>query len=177
MVYCKAYSRENTGKYINEKSKVTTNKNGEYKFSGLKNGKYIVFCKDREDMFDKIEHAKEIFGKVNSKINVDYVITKKGGEDTKGKTKTENDRTLEEFEICENGDGLNLLFCVDMLNEGVHLDGIDGEVLFDLTKFILRISPNYFYILYYSIKICKILSIFLFVSVLKTNCNKNTEIK
>ena len=44
------------------------------------------------------------------------------------------DRTLEEFETRENGEGLNLLFCVDMLNEGVHLDGIDGEVLFDLTN-------------------------------------------
>lgn len=100
-----------------------------------KNGKYIVFCKDREDLFDKIEHVNEIFGKVNSKINVDYVITKKNDqEDIKGKTKFENDRTLEEFESRENGDGLNLLFCVDMLNEGVHLEGIDGEVLFDLTK-------------------------------------------
>ncbi len=105
--------------------------------AGMKktNGKYIVFCKDRDDMFDKIEHANEIFGKVNSKINIDYVITKKsGGEDTKGKTKVENDKTLEEFEARENGDGLNLLFCVDMLNEGVHLDGIDGEILFDLTS-------------------------------------------
>lgn len=105
--------------------------------AGMKktNGKYIVFCKDRDDMFDKIEHANEIFGKVNSKINIDYVITKKsGGEDTKGKTKVENDKTLDEFETRENGDGLNLLFCVDMLNEGVHLEGIDGEILFDLTS-------------------------------------------
>ena len=105
--------------------------------AGMKknNGKYIVFCKDREDMFDKIEHAEEIFGKVNSKINIDYVITKKDGEeDTKGKNKNENERTLELFETRENGEELNLLFCVDMLNEGVHIDGIDGVVLFDLTS-------------------------------------------
>ena len=105
--------------------------------AGMKknNGKYIVFCKGREDMFDKIEHAEEIFGKVNSKINIDYVITKKDGEEeTKGKTKNENDRTLELFETRENGEELNLLFCVDMLNEGVHIDGIDGVVLFDLTS-------------------------------------------
>ena len=103
--------------------------------AGMKktNGKYIVFCKDRNDLFDKIEHAKEIFGKVNSKINIDYVLTKKAGEYSDGKTKKENEKTLEDFETRENGDGLNLLFCVDMLNEGVHLNGIDGEVLFDLT--------------------------------------------
>ena len=102
-----------------------------------KNGKYIVFCKDRDDLLDKIELANEIFGKVNSKINIDYVLSKKQGkkqeQDKIGKTKIQNEETLEDFELRENGDGLNLLFCVDMLNEGVHLEGIDGEILFDLT--------------------------------------------
>lgn len=105
--------------------------------AGIKkvNGKYIVFCKDREDMFEKMENAHEIFAKVNSKINIDYILTKKSGTvDTQGKSKTENEKTLEKFETCENGDELNLLFCIDMLNEGVHLEGIDGEILFDLTK-------------------------------------------
>ena len=98
-----------------------------------KNGKYIVFCKDRKDLLDKIEHASEIFGNVNSKINIDYVLSKNGRNDNIGKKRSENDKTLEDFETRENADALNLLFCVNMLDEGVHLDGIDGEILFDLT--------------------------------------------
>ena len=39
-----------------------------------RNGKYIVFCKDREDMIEKMEQVQEIFGKVNSKINIQYLF-------------------------------------------------------------------------------------------------------
>ena len=92
-----------------------------------KNGKYIVFCTDRQEMFDKMSHAKEIFGQVNRNINVDYVIS---NDDVRGKTQKENRETVEDFETRENGDALNLLFCVDMLNEGRHIEGIDGEVQF-----------------------------------------------
>ena len=40
-----------------------------------KNGKYIVFCKDREDMIEKMSQTQEIFGKVNSNIHTEYVHT------------------------------------------------------------------------------------------------------
>ena len=92
-----------------------------------KNGKYIVFCSNREEMFEKMRQAQEIFGKVNKNIRADYVITNNDGI---GKTAAENRKTIEEFESRENGDALNLLFCVDMLNEGRHIEGIDGEVQF-----------------------------------------------
>ena len=92
-----------------------------------KNGKYIVFCSNREEMFEKMRQAQEIFGKVNKNIRADYVITNNDGI---GKTTAENRKTIEEFESRENGDALNLLFCVDMLNEGRHIEGIDGEVQF-----------------------------------------------
>lgn len=92
-----------------------------------KNGKYLVFCSNREEMFKKMEMAQEIFGKVNSNIQIDYVITRYNGT---GKSKAENRRTIEEFEKREESDALNLFFCVDMLNEGIHLKGISGEVMF-----------------------------------------------
>lgn len=99
------------------------------------NGKYIVYCKDRNDLQEKIENAQQIFGKVNSKINVQYVFSKDStSNDNFGKTAAQNKRTMEEFENKEEGDELNLLFCVDKLNEGVHIEGVDGEVLFDLTS-------------------------------------------
>lgn len=96
-----------------------------------KNGKCIVFCSNKEELFEKMNQAKEIFGKVNSKINIDYVASKGKGV---GKSKAENRKTLEDFEKREEGDALNLLFCIDMLNEGVHLTGISGEVMFSSTE-------------------------------------------
>lgn len=100
-----------------------------------KNGKYIVFCSNREEMFEKMKQVQAIFGKVNSNIRVDYIITKKNRD---GKTQKENRLTLEEFEGRERGEALNLLFCVDMLNEGVHLEGVDGEVQFKPTESKIR---------------------------------------
>ena len=100
-----------------------------------KNGKYIVFCSNREEMFEQMKKVQEIFGKVNSNINVDYIITRKG---KTGKSQRENRRTLEEFEKRDRVDALNLLFCVDMLNEGVHLEGIDGEIQFKPTESRIR---------------------------------------
>ena len=100
-----------------------------------KNGKYIVFCSNREEMFEQMKKVQEIFGKVNSNINVDYIITRKG---KTGKSQRENRRTLEEFEKRDRVDALNLLFCVDMLNEGVHLEGIDGEIQFKPTESKIR---------------------------------------
>ena len=100
-----------------------------------KNGKYIVFCKNREEMFEKMENVQAIFGKVNNNIKVDYVISKKDG---KGKSQRENRKTIEEFEAREKTDALNLLFCVDMLNEGVHIEGLDGEIQFKPTNSKIR---------------------------------------
>ena len=99
-----------------------------------KNGKYIVFCENREDLQEKMAHAEEIFGKVNQKIKTDYVISKNGRKDEFGKTQAQNRRILEEFQESKEGEELELLFCVDMLNEGVHLEGIDGEVMFRATE-------------------------------------------
>ena len=96
-----------------------------------KNGKYIVFCTNREEMYELMGRTQEIFGKVNKKIKIDYVISKEEGD---GKTPRENRATIEEFEEREKGEELNLLFCVDMLNEGRHIEGVDGEVQFRPTE-------------------------------------------
>ena len=92
-----------------------------------KNGKYIVFCKDSDDMFSKMQEANRIFGKVNRSIKVDYVLSESSNG---GKTRKQNRIALEKFEKEKDDDNLRLLFCVDMLNEGIHLDKIDGCVMF-----------------------------------------------
>ena len=99
-----------------------------------KNGKYIVFCADREEMQEKMEEVHEIFGRVNDKIRIDYVLSRYDQEDEFGKTQKGNRLTIEKFEEMEKGEELQLLFCVDMLNEGVHIQGIDGVVMFRPTE-------------------------------------------
>lgn len=95
-----------------------------------KNGKFIVYCKNREDMFKKMKDAKAIFGKVNDNIKMDYLLSIDSN--GTGKTTPQNLKSLREFEESEYNDTLQLLFCVDMLNLGKHIDGekLDGEVFF-----------------------------------------------
>ena len=82
-------------------------------------GKYIVFCSGKEHMDEMVSHVPEWFADVNKNIKV-Y------------KTYASNPETSKEFTAfkVDNGDHLKLLFCIDMLNEGVHVEGISGVILF-----------------------------------------------
>lgn len=84
-----------------------------------KNGKYIVFCKNIEDMQEKIKQAQSMFGEVNSNIRTYSVSSKLA----------DNERTLRRFEKDNDEDTLKLMFAVDMLNEGYHLKDLDGVVM------------------------------------------------
>ena len=99
-----------------------------------RNGKYIVYCKNRKEMFQMIERCQKIFGKVNTNIQIDYLLSKDN--EGSGKTLAQNLKTLKEFEQRKYNDSLQLLFCIDMLNLGKHIDGekINGEVFFRETK-------------------------------------------
>lgn len=99
-----------------------------------KNGKYIVFCANRYDMQEKMKKAKEIFGKVNENISFYYVLSKDGKNDIFGKTPFSNRETIENFEEAKEDGTLQLMFCVDMLDEGKHIDGLDGIVMFKPTE-------------------------------------------
>lgn len=82
-------------------------------------GKYIAFCANKEHMHEMISHAKEWFGKIdpNMKLYEVYSDEPTASEDF---ISFKEDRT----------DSLRILFCIDMLNEGVHVDDIDGVILF-----------------------------------------------
>ncbi len=82
------------------------------------NGKYIVFCSGKGHMEEMKEHAGEWFSLVDPHPHIytiyfDSVSSKK------------------EFDAFKNDTGshLKLLFCIDMLNEGVHVGDIDGVIL------------------------------------------------
>lgn len=82
-------------------------------------GKYIIFCSDFEHLREMRSRAKEWFGKIdgNPRIYTAY---------------SEDSATSKEFAEFkkDNSNHLKLLYAIDMLNEGIHVDGIDGVVLF-----------------------------------------------
>ena len=82
-------------------------------------GKYIVFCSGKEHMDEMASHVPGWFADVNKNIKV-Y------------KTYASDPEASKEFTAfkADEGDHLKLLFCIDMLNEGVHVEGISGVILF-----------------------------------------------
>lgn len=81
-------------------------------------GKYIAFCANAEHMGEMIKKVPEWFAKVDTKPHIysaysDDPATSQAFSDFKADT----------------DDHLKLLFCIDMLNEGVHVDDIDGVIL------------------------------------------------
>lgn len=82
-------------------------------------GKYIVFCANFEHMHEMIDRVDEWFYKVDEKPNV-YIAYSNHPATSKAFSDFKKDDT----------DHLKLLFCIDMLNEGIHVDDISGVILF-----------------------------------------------
>ena len=81
-------------------------------------GKYIVFCSGKNHMEEMISHVGEWFCLVDTKPHI-YRVSY---DDTGAGKQFE---AFQKDESCH----LKLLFCIDMLNEGVHVEGVDGVVL------------------------------------------------
>ena len=84
-----------------------------------KTGKYIVFCANKEHMDEMVSHVPEWFAGVNP----DVVAYEAYSDDPN------TDKAFADFKT-DTSDRLKLLFCIDMLNEGVHVEGISGVILF-----------------------------------------------
>ena len=89
-----------------------------------KDGKYIVFCGSKEDMEAKMKQAKEWFGEIDEEPEI-YAIasayrTEKGVR--------YNEQQIEQFEKSDSKH-LKLLFSIDMLNEGIHIDDVSGVIM------------------------------------------------
>ena len=84
-----------------------------------KSGKYIVFCSGKEHMDEMISHVPEWFAAIDT-------------EPTVYKALSDDPATDKDFAAfkADNSKHLKLLFCIDMLNEGVHVEGISGVILF-----------------------------------------------
>ena len=82
-------------------------------------GKYIVFCSGKEHMDEMISHVPQWFAAIDPAPTVYRALS----EDPS------TDKAFTDFKA-DSSDHLKLLFCIDMLNEGVHVAGISGVILF-----------------------------------------------
>ena len=82
-------------------------------------GKYIVFCSNYEAMQDAIDKISEWFCRVDKKPKVYSLYT----EDPS------TSLSFKQFKEDDDNEHLRLLYCIDALNEGVHVEGISGVIL------------------------------------------------
>lgn len=83
-----------------------------------KSGKYIVFCSDFDHMNEMADKASEWFAKVDSNPHI-YIAYSNDHATSKA---------FADFKA-DVSEHLKLLYSIDMLNEGIHVDDIDGVIL------------------------------------------------
>ncbi len=84
-----------------------------------RHGKYIVFCSNAEHMREMAEQSEHWFYAIDNAPHKYFFYH-------------DDPRANKEFAAFKaDGDKshLRLLFCIDALNEGVHIDGVDGVIL------------------------------------------------
>ena len=84
-----------------------------------KNGRYLVFCSGVNHMKEMHARTKEWFGAVDEEPHC-YFVYADSAESSEAYNAFRNDES----------NHLKLLFCVNMLNEGVHVEGVSGVILF-----------------------------------------------
>jgi superfamily II DNA/RNA helicase len=84
-----------------------------------KNGKYIIFCSSKDHLVELTEKVPEWFSGVDPNPNVYKVYA----------DNAEADKIFQSFKS-DKSERLKLLFCINMLNEGVHFEDISGVILF-----------------------------------------------
>ena len=81
-------------------------------------GKYIVFCSNKEHMDQMLKHT-EWFSKVDTEPHMYSVYSSDPGAD----------KAFKDFKEDNDNNHLRLLYCIDALNEGIHVDDISGVIL------------------------------------------------
>lgn len=83
-----------------------------------KRGKYIVFCANAEHMYEMIAQVPLWFCYVDRSPHVYHVYS----------LNPETEKDFQSF-LQDDSEHLKLLFCIDMLNEGIHVENVDGVIL------------------------------------------------
>ncbi len=87
-------------------------------------GKYIVFCANKEHMDEMQSYVSEWFSKVDKKPRIYSVYT----EDPNAS------KSFQAFKADNDNSHLRLLYCIDALNEGIHVDDVSGVILLRPTE-------------------------------------------
>lgn len=82
-------------------------------------GKYIVFCANKEHMDAMIAKAPEWFRRVDKAPHIYSVYS----DDPSAS------QSFADFKADEDAAHLKLLFCIDALNEGIHVENVSGVIL------------------------------------------------
>lgn len=96
------------------------------------NDKFIVFCKNKEHLYEIKPIVINWFKKTKLNDNIETYIVYTGYKNS--------NQEFEEFKNNNNPNSLKLLFSIDMLNEGLHIDDITGVILLRPT-----VSPIIYY--------------------------------
>lgn len=81
-------------------------------------GKYLVFCANQEHLQEMLKKVPEWFSGVDSEPHVYAVYAES----------PESRREFERF-AADESEHLKLLYCINMLNEGIHVRGVRGVIL------------------------------------------------
>jgi superfamily II DNA or RNA helicase len=93
--------------------------------------KFIVFCKDKAHLDAMVDRVRGWFQQAFGKPRVDYRVV--SGEPDSG-------AELKRFRCASDKRKVHLMFCIDMLNEGIHIEDVSGVILLRQTE-----SPRVFY--------------------------------
>ena len=114
--------RDQAEKYLDELKRALENADGLdeifKKHMTDPHGKYIVFCSNKEHMDQMMKH-KEWFSKVDKEPHMYSVYSSDPGAD----------KAFKDFKEDNDNNHLRLLYCIDALNEGIHVDDISGVIL------------------------------------------------
>lgn len=94
------------------------------------NGKYILFCANVEKLKQAQEECCNWFADVNRNLHIYSVYSQS----------TDSKVQFASFRDDQDASALKILLCVNMLNEGIHIDDIDGVIMLRATQ-----SANVFY--------------------------------
>ena len=82
-------------------------------------GKYIVFCANKEHMDAMMDKVPEWFSRIDKAPHVYSVYS----DDPSAS------QSFVDFKTDEDTEHLKLLFCIDALNEGIHVENVSGVIL------------------------------------------------
>lgn len=82
-------------------------------------GKYIVFCANFDAMREAMDKTYEWFHLVDDKPHIYHVYS----------DDPTTSKSFKEFREDNDSEHLRLLFCIDALNEGVHVEDVSGVIL------------------------------------------------